>query len=187
MSTCDIDGYRFATMSIAALTSLAAVRNVRVPTKQDVGKTSADDPTAKAGITDLLVSQVPTELVAPYTAVMAAIIGVTAKPSKTRPHPDQLVAWRWITFAILVIGTIGLVWEGTRRKSTGPPKIPVLEITAALAAAVGWAFALPDSPISPYLHSTAAHAITPLLVGFAAILFTAITASALRSQRGVKA
>jgi hypothetical protein len=174
-------------MSIAALTSLAAVRNMRAPTKQDVGKGNAADPTAKAGITDLLVSQVPTELVAPYTAVMAAIIGVTPKPSPSQPHPDQLIAWRWATFAILVIGTIGLVWEGARRKSAGPQKVPLLEITAALAAAVGWAFAFPDSPLSPYLHSTAAHAVTPLLVGFAAIVFTAITASALQSQRGVKA
>jgi hypothetical protein len=111
----------------------------------------------------------------------------TAKSSPSRPHPDQLIAWRLATFAILVIGTIGLVWEGSRRKSTGPQKVPLLEITAALTTAVGWSFAFPDSPLSPHLHSTGALTITPLLVGFAAIVFTAITASALQSQRGVTA
>jgi hypothetical protein len=171
-------------MSIASLTSLAAARNARAPTKHDVGKAVAAEPAANASLVDVLVSQVPTELVAPYTAVMAAIVGVVAKPSKTRPNPDQLVAWRWVTFAILVVGTVGLVWEGARRKSTGPKRFPLLEITGALGAAIGWAFVFPDSALSPYLHSKAAHTITPLLVAFAAVVFTAITASALRNQRG---
>ncbi len=168
-------------MSISSLTSLGAARDQRVPTKHDVGKGVAAEPTQKASLIDVLVSQVPTELVAPYTAVMAAIIGAISKPSKSNPHPDQLVGWRWAAFGILVVGTIGLVWEGKQRKSPGPR--PVLEILGALGAAVGWAFALPDSPLSPYLHSKAAHTITPLLVAFAAIVFTVLTASALKSQR----
>jgi hypothetical protein len=67
-------------MSIASLTSLAAARNARAPTKHDVGKAVAAEPAANASLVDVLVSQVPTELVAPYTAVMAAIVGVVAKP-----------------------------------------------------------------------------------------------------------
>jgi hypothetical protein len=48
---------------------------------------------------------------------------------------------------------------------------------------VGWAFALPASPLMPYLHGRVAEVTTPLLIGFGAIVFTSITASALQNER----
>jgi hypothetical protein len=129
------------------------------------------------------VSQVPTELVAPYTAVTAGLVGAIAKASTGNHHPDQLTGWRWLAFAILLLGTFGLTWEGKRRKAAPGGAFPLLEITGALIAAVGWAFALPASPLSPYLHSTAAQTATPLVLAFAAIVAASITASALQSPR----
>ncbi len=169
-------------MSIGALTTIAAVRDERAPAKGDAGKAKQDSPRVPASMTDLLVTQVPTELVAPYTAVTAGMVGAITKVTKTNPHPDQLTSWRWIAFAILFIGTAGLTWEGKVRKAHGGA-FPLLEITGALIAATGWAFALPASPVSPYLHGTAAQTATPLLIAFAAIVASSITAGALQSPR----
>src|SRR5215467_8965378 len=114
-------------MSLGALTTLAAARDKRVPTKQDVGKATTDKAEEPASLTDILVTQVPTELVAPYTAVTAAIVGAVAKPTKVVPNPDQLANWRWLTFAILIVATVVLIWEGKRRKSQDA-RFPVLEV-----------------------------------------------------------
>jgi hypothetical protein len=172
-------------MSIGALTTLAAARDSGRPTKQDVGKARAPDKAKEqASLTDILVTQVPTELVAPYTAVTAVIVGAVAKPSKAVPNPDQLPSWRWLAFAILIVATVVLVWEGKRRKTqNGPGPFPWLEVTGAVMAATGWAFTLPGSPLIPYLHGTA-QVLTPLVVAFAAVAATAMTASALQEQRG---
>jgi hypothetical protein len=170
-------------MSIAALTTLAAVRDNGRPTKQDVGKTTAPGETKeRASLTDILVTQVPTELIAPYTAVMAAIVGAVGKPSRAVPSPDQLAGWRWLTFAILIVATVVLTWEGKSRKS-GNKSFPWLEVTGALIAAAGWAFALPGSPLMPYLHGDSL-VVTPLVIAFAAVAGTAMTASGLQEQRG---
>jgi hypothetical protein len=169
-------------MSIGALTSLAAVRDTGSPTKQDLGKSTAPGKaTEPASLTDILVSQVPTELVAPYTAVTAAIVGAVGKPSKAVPNPDQLADWRWLVFGILIVATAVLVWEGKNRKASGGA-FPLLEITGAVIAATGWAFALPGSPLTPYLHGVAL-TLTPLVVAFAAIAAAAFTASALQAPR----
>lgn len=171
-------------MSLGALTSLAAVRDTRAPTKQDVGKSTGDKGGESASLTDILVSQVPTELVAPYTAVTAAIVGAVAKPSKAAPNPDQLTNWRWLAFAILVIATAVLVWEGKRRKSEHSD-FPLLEITGAVTAATGWAFALPGSPLIPYLHGVS-QTLTPVTVAFGAVAAASFTASALQAPRKKK-
>jgi drug/metabolite transporter (DMT)-like permease len=97
------------------------------------------------------------------------------------PNPDQLATWRWLAFAILIAGTVLLVWEGKRRKAKGGP-FPLLEVTAAVIAAAGWAFALPGSPLTPYLHG-AGLTLTPLIVAFGAVAATAFTASALQTAR----
>jgi hypothetical protein len=170
-------------MSLGALTTLAAVRDVRSPTKQDLGKSTAPDKAAEpASLTDILISQVPTELVAPYTAVTAAIVGAVSKPSTAVPNPDQLPTWRWLAFGILIVATVVLVWEGKRRKAQGGP-FPLLEVAGAVTAATGWAFALPGSPLIPYLHGVS-QTLTPLVVAFAAVAASALTASALQAPRG---
>jgi hypothetical protein len=169
-------------MSVAALTTLAAVRDTRPPTKQDVGKSTAPDAAKEpASLTDMLVSQVPTELVAPYTAVTAAIVGAVDKPTTKVPNPDQLAAWRWLAFAVLVVATAALVWEGKRRKARGGP-FPLLETVAGLVAATGWAFALPGSPLIPYLHGKS-QTLAPLVIAFAAVAAGAIVAGTLQAPR----
>lgn len=171
-------------MSVSALTSLAAIRDTGSPTKQDVGKATGTDPTkAKepASLTDMLVSQVPTELVAPYTAVTAAIVGAVDKPTTTNPSPDQLAGWRWLVFAIMMAAIVALVWEGKRRKAGGGD-FPLLEIVAASVAGAGWAFALPGSPLIPYLHGKSA-ILAPVVIAFGAICVSSVIASNLQAPR----
>jgi MFS family permease len=170
-------------MSIGAMTTLAAARDAGKPTKQDVGKSTSGEAEEPASLTDILVTQVPTELVAPYTAVTAAIVGAVGTPSKAVPNPDQLAGWRWLAFAILIVATVILIWEGKRRKSQAQDNpFPLLEVTGAVVAATGWAFALPGSPLIPYLHGTS-QVLAPLIIAFAAVAATAMTASALQAPR----
>jgi hypothetical protein len=170
-------------MSLGALTTLAAVRDTRPPQKQDVGKQDAGKPEGQqqASLTDILVTQVPTELVAPYTAVTAAIVGAVGSPPNPLTQPDQLAGWRWLVFAILIVATVVLTWEGKRRKAGGGD-FPLLEITGAVITATGWAFTLPGSPLDPYLHGSS-KVIVPLIVAFAAIAAASMTASALQAPR----
>ena|SRR5947207_2720670 len=170
-------------MSIAALTTVAAVRDQRPPKKQDAGKKAADKAAEPASLTDLLITQIPTELVAPYTAVTAGIVGAIAKPSAGNLHPGQLQGLRWVAFAILLAGTVLLVWEGKRRKAGAGNSFPLLEVSGALVGATGWALAMPGSPLTPYLHGTDVQTAVPLLIAFAAVVVSVVTAGALQSKR----
>jgi uncharacterized membrane protein len=163
-------------MSVSALTTLAAVRDVRAPTKRDVGKEAQpqQDPAkeAQASLTDLLVTLVPTELVAPYTALTAAIVGSVAEATAKVPKPEQYEGWRWFVFVVLLVGTAGVVWNGKRVKSTAK-RFPLLEISAAVVAATGWALALPSSPLIPELHGNS-RIFVPLVIAFVAIVILAV-------------
>ncbi len=190
-------------MSVASLTTLAAVRagtlatttpygDIAVaakpaaqPTKQDLGKLDPSQANAPASISDILVTQVPTELVAPYTALTAAIVGAVAEPTATNRHPDQLAAYRWAAFAMLVVLVIVSVWAGKWRKS-GKGKFPLLAVLGAVVAAVGWAFALPGSPLIPYIHGMTGETLVPLFVAFGAIGFASLTAVGLQSPERQK-
>jgi len=111
-------------MSLGTLTTLAAARDKRSPTKQDVGKVTLDKAEEPASLTDILVTQVPTEIVAPYTVISAAIVGAVANPSEAMPNPDQLAAWRWLAFGILIVATVVLVWRANiaSRKMASVPR-----------------------------------------------------------------
>jgi hypothetical protein len=156
-------------MSVSSLTTLGAIRDLRAPTKSDVGKTTDTASTEKPSLGDLLVTAVPTELVAPYTALMAAIVGSVDKPTTKVPKPDQLEAYRWAAFALLAVGVAVVVWRGKVKKAGRRRRKPVLEVGVALMAAVGWALALPESPLAPYLNDKL-QTFVPLFVAFAATI-----------------
>ena len=111
-------------MSISSLTTIATVREAasrsetpQRPTKGQIGKvpTGHTDADQHAGITDVLAKQIPTELIAPYTALTAALVGAVSKPTTKNPHPDQLAGWRWAAFVLLVASVILVVWQERRR------------------------------------------------------------------------
>jgi hypothetical protein len=170
-------------MSVSSLTTIAAFRETAAagaqPRKQDIGQVAAGHATAdhKAGVTDVLAKQIPTELIAPYTALTAAIVGAVAKPTTASPNPDQLAGWRWAAFAVLIASVILLVWFGKRQK-TGTWDFPVAAVCAGVVSAVLWAFLMPGSPLVPYLSETA-NTLVPLFVAVGGTVVAAGTATIL--------
>lgn len=173
-------------MSVSALTTVATVRDERAPSKTDLGKTTPEDSQAeaRASLTDLLVTAIPTELVAPYTALTGVIIGLVDKPTAAVPNPDQYEGWRWLLLVLLLVGTAGAIYRGARTKqgrSRSKRRFPTAEMAAGFVAAAGWAFALPESPLIPYLDGDH-KVIAPLVAGFAAVVVLLILGSKLKEK-----
>ena len=120
-------------VSVSSLTTLGAVRDTRAPTKGDLGKETGSKKAETPSIADLLVTAIPTELVAPYTAVTAAIVGAVDKPTRKMPDPDQFEFWRWLVFAVLVLATAVVVRQMKQAKGSG--REPIREILVAVVAA----------------------------------------------------
>lgn len=169
-------------MSISSLTSIAAVRDQAKPTKGHIGKQSTkdDDAASPASRWNMLVSSIPTELVAPYTALTAAIVASVAKATRANPHPDHYERWRWGALALLALGTAGMVWVGALRKGS-TRKVPLLEIATSVVAAIGWALALPNSPLTPHL-AKGERTFVPLFIAFAAGIVALLLAGGLKQQ-----
>jgi hypothetical protein len=71
-------------MSVSSLTTIASVREASArsktpqrPKKGQIGKVPSGhaDADRDAGITDVLAKQIPTEIIAPYTVLTAALVG----------------------------------------------------------------------------------------------------------------
>lgn len=171
-------------MSVASLTTLGAVRDVRKPTRGDVGKAKpiSGDASQDAKLKDLLITQFPTEVIAPYTLITALIIGAIAAPTAENLNPDQYEGYRWLVFIVMLITVFGLVWIVKSRKESGGTRFPLLEITGAVVAATGWAFILPESPLIPYIDSEAGRIIVPGVIGFIAVMINLLIAAALKQR-----
>jgi hypothetical protein len=146
-------------MSIGTLTTLGAARDTGDPKKSDVGR-ALEGTDQKARITDVLVSSIPTEVVAAYTAAVALVVGFI-DPAKQRHFPDQFKTLRWGMFGALVGITAISVYCSFRSKSTA--RLPVPEVAAAVLSAAIWGLSLPDSPLNPSLHGDN-KAIVPALI-----------------------
>jgi hypothetical protein len=172
-------------VSIATLSTLAVVRDSRAPTRSDIGKTPPDAPDkdARATLTDLLVTLVPVEVVAPYTAVTAGIVNAIAAPTTENPHPDDYRWVRWIIFGVMLLTVFALVWITKRSKVGGKRTFPLLEIVGAVTAATAWAFLLPESPIVPHIADEHYRVIIPLAIGFVAVMINVVTATSLKAAR----
>lgn len=168
-------------MSVASLTTIAAIREAgNGPEKGQIGKVQPGhvDAGKAAAATDVFAKQIPTELIAPYTVLTAAIVGAVAKPTKKNPAPDQLSGWRWAAFAVLVASVILMVWWGKRQK-TGTWSFPIAAVSAGLLSAVFWALLMPGSPLVPYLHSKHAKEFLPLFIAVIGAVVAYGTASLL--------
>ncbi|HVN10703.1 MAG TPA: hypothetical protein VMT69_01325 [Kineosporiaceae bacterium] len=170
-------------MSITSLTGVALARNQPgTTTKADSGEVPKDAPGAdeQASLLALLVKQVPTGMVAAYTAVTAALAEL-AKPTAADPRPDHLLAYRWAILAILVVGSVTLSYVSYRGKADPDDRrYPVAEMIGVGVAASGWGLALPDSPLLAAMEGPQGVA-TVFLVGFVATVINVIVAQRLQS------
>ncbi|MGZ4603405.1 MAG: hypothetical protein ACXV0U_07380 [Kineosporiaceae bacterium] len=170
-------------MSITSLTGVALARNQPGrTTKADSGEVPKDSRTAdeQASLLALLVKQVPTGMLAAYTAVTATLAELV-KPSAADPHPDPLLAYRWAILAILVVGSVALSYVSYRGKADPDARrYPVAEMIGVGVAAAGWGLALPDSPVLAAVDGPQGVA-TVFLVGFVATVINVIVAQRLQS------
>ena len=169
-------------MSVSSLTTIAAAReraHSRL-SKGQVGVVPVAEPGADddASVTDVLAKQIPVELIAPYTALTAAIVGAVAKPTSADPTPDQLSGWRWAAFAVLIASVILVVWWGKYQK-TKTWTFPWVAAVAAVASAIAWAFLMPGSPLVPYIHGETASTLIPLFLAVVGVVVAAGTAALL--------
>jgi hypothetical protein len=84
---------------------------------------------------------------------------------------------------LLLVGTAGAIYQRTRKKgrSRSKRRFPTAEIAAGVVAAAGRAFALPESPLIPYLDG-GNKVIAPLVTGFAAVVILLILGSQLKKK-----
>ena len=147
-------------MSVRSLTSLAVERDIAdpgAPAKAGAGG-------AESGFVDALTSAIPTEPLAAYTAAVGVVAGLKA---------GNYLPFRWGAFVVFLVltGASILVSYLTKDVSSDPAlakknkrSYPVIEMVAALVAAVAWGLAMPGSALNTALKgndgAVAAAAIT---------------------------
>jgi hypothetical protein len=167
-------------MSVRTLGTLGAVRDQQAPKKGDIGKGVGDPEEAQAPtLGDLLVTIVPTELVAPYTLAAGVIVGLIDKPTAQTPNPDEFAVWRWLLFIALLLITAAYVAVDKMKKQPRR-RFPLPEVSGAVVAAAGWALVLPMSPLEPHL-SGKQPALASAVFAFIALGIGAVIAQALKA------
>ena len=142
-------------MSVSSLTDLAAKRT----------DTNPGDPVDDQTRRRVLVSAIPSEVLAGYTAVLGAIVGFVPAD-----HPKDFLVLRWIWYGLWIALTPLAVWVIYRRKATAGStrKFPVTETVVAVVAAIAWFTAMPGSPFEVIL-SDVAFGLTSLIVSAVAV------------------
>lgn len=145
-------------MSISSMTNVAIVRRKDVATEvvatdaapasaKEIELATAGTSESQAAVTTALkviVTYIPTEVLALYVAVLAAI------------QEPQRQSYRslWLAFIFFLIATPSIVWlvysakvRATNKPLPITPKSwPLWEMFAATVAYSAWAFALPETP-----------------------------------------
>jgi hypothetical protein len=168
-------------MSIRSLTDLAVKRDVA---PKDDPVPSPDPGRADERRTDALISAIPAEVLALYTAVTA---GALAQSILDRP--DSYLPFRWVLLGCAIVLTpiaVAIVYkrkykaavradshDGALLRASGPTKrMPWLEMTSSTLAAAAWFLAMPGSPLIAQLPTTvAAMTSTTIIVGTLAVLW----------------
>lgn len=181
-------------MSIRSLAALAVARDKASPGKVPGGGaaevavvqpngTARGQPTGtppeQGGVpqqfVDVLISAIPTEPLAAYTALVGVTVGASSAPDARAYLP-----FRWWTYGVFLVVILVAVWLAYYRASRGPagvasPKnrrgFPFAEALAALVAGAAWGLAMPGSPLNALLTGTVRTLATAsIIIGAAAVL-----------------
>lgn len=172
-------------MSVRSLGTLAAVRDVKAPKKGDMGKgkartddTPPPDNAKTPTLLDLLVTLVPTELVAPYTLTVGVIVGLIDKPTTKNPKPDDFAEGRVLLFIALLVLTAAYIYIDKRSKESRK-RLPLPEIIGGVVAAAAWGLVMPMSPLETILDGKQP-AVAAAVIAFVALGINAVIAKALK-------
>jgi hypothetical protein len=180
-------------VSVRSLAALAVERD-RAPAGQPAlggagaaavrgpnGQGSARDAMPQS-FTDVVISAIPTEPLAAYTALVGVVIGAVGLGASGNYLP-----FRWTAYGAFLAIVVAAVWLAYARAARGVQgrrnrySFPAGEIFSALVAGGAWGLVMPGSPLDPTLTGTARTlTTTSVLVGTAALL-SLLTAPALRT------
>lgn len=181
-------------MSTSSLTTLAVTRDIRTPNKADIGKAVAKD-TAAAGadaaekpptVPDLLVTLLPTGIVAAYSGVITVVVGLLPDATAAEPNPPEHLGPRFILLLLMICFVAGWTWrdykEKSRKAKSSASRTPWTEISGASVVAAGWGLATPGSPLADLVNSGFSEVFWPLLAGFAALGLAGVISVNLRTK-----
>lgn len=135
-------------MSIRSMSELAVERDLRRPRKpgpRRAGAGGEDDRDVEAqSRSDILISAIPTEVLAPYTFLIGVIV------STIDPNEDERLGLRWtvygVAFAFIVIALFGNYVR--LRKPDKRRKFPLPEMLSAIVAFGAWGLIMPGTPLA---------------------------------------
>lgn len=100
-----------------------------------------------------LVKYIPTETIALYVAVQAALGDLVAPKGKSIADANFTSRWIWvgIMFAITAVLTTALSYRSQKNvNATAPFRVPYFDVSAASVAFLVWALSLPSTPLRDF-------------------------------------
>lgn len=100
-----------------------------------------------------IVAWIPTETIALYIAVTAALGDVTAPEGGTASDADFTSRWIWLGILVVVTAATATALSYRHQKQTSAATkfaLPIFEISAASVAFVVWALSLPNTPLRDF-------------------------------------
>jgi hypothetical protein len=161
-------------MSLSSILNIEVEREVADPAKREVRLASDGTPEITEELQsrrDILIHAIPTEVLAPYTAVVGVIIATIGAGE------SQRLILRWILYAaaslaiLLYLGVGYLRRVGPRRKR----KFPWPGAFAAVFAFGAWGLVMPGSPLSAVLKGDDLTIWTAVITGAGGFLVALMT------------
>ena len=100
-----------------------------------------------------LVKYIPTETIALYVAVQAALGDLVAPTGKSIADANFTSRWIWvgIMFAITAVLTTALSYRSQKNVNAAAPfRMPYFDVSAACVAFLVWALSLPSTPLRDF-------------------------------------
>jgi hypothetical protein len=147
-------------MSVRSLSTLAVLRDAPLPAAgataagatgttdgATAGATAGGSPTSLVSATDALVHAIPSEVLAPYTALVAIVVSQATSS-------DTYRALRWWLFGVTLL-LVGVYLAVSFYRDPGHTRrFPAVETVAAMAAFAAWGLVMPGSPLSIHVTAT---------------------------------
>jgi hypothetical protein len=199
-------------MSVRSITALAVARDKARPGRPAGGGAAevavaqpdgtvrgrpAGAPPDRGGVpqqfVDVLISAIPSEPLAAYTALLAAAAVTLDGPDGKPGDPRAYLPFRWWAYGVFLAIVVIAVWVGYLRASRGPAgvqqqsnrrAVPVAEIASALLAGGAWALVTPGGPLIQQLAGNVRTlAVASIVIG-AAVLLSFVQAPQLKVGTG---
>jgi hypothetical protein len=149
------------------MTSVAVQRESVKPHKAKKKKGAAEPETVPQGWTDVLISAIPTEVLAIYTTIIGGIVAAIETGG------DEYFWLRWSLYAGFAVLVVAWLVAGYFRETTPSARkrrFPVLETVSAAWAFATWGLVMPGAPLSLSLGKTDRIVWTLVITGVGVVI-----------------